>query len=77
MNVRSDAVCVTTMWGLDGTVSKRRKFKNPEAVKREAERIGAGTDGAHHARGLRSAHYGATMDRVCLPGQCANVTAFE
>jgi hypothetical protein len=31
MNVRSDAVVVTTMWGLDGAVSKRRKFK------REAE----------------------------------------
>jgi len=30
-------LCVTTMWGLDGIGSKRRKFKNPEAVKREAE----------------------------------------
>ena len=49
MNVRSNAV-VCDMWGLDGTVSKRRKFKNPEAVKREAERIGAGTDGAHLLR---------------------------
>ena len=36
MNVRSDAVVCDDMWGLDGIVSKRRKFKNPEAVKREA-----------------------------------------